>query len=454
MKFCIRFVCLIVCCGLISFFAFSQSNIPQVSFKESIIKLKSTEANFEDFSDLEKFGEMIGDAQVVQLGEFNHGDGKAFQARIRLVKYLHQKLGFNVLAFESGLVEVENARFDLKNGKPTYTSVSKRIYDAWANSAQAMPLFDYIKQSYGSQNSLDFIGFDPQFSSDLSAKLIKEFLMDDLSGASRSDIKLLLEMLEVLQGYGAKKIDDSKHLEYRKLLRQMKSLIGSSSKGISDRSEKKKNQILMQVAENIDAMELSIYYRSKGPKITLENINTAVNAPELIKASNVRDEQMADNIMWILREYKKGRKIIIWGANSHLANFSQRKANSEQQDNETLLRYIPMGEHLKKSLGKRLFTILSVSFKGEWALAGVSYQKGVYKPAEKDTLAYLLNQENLNTAILDLDHFYRSNSGLSSPVTVRSNWTVNAVDDLRTVCDALLYFDEMTPSTLFTVKPQ
>ena len=39
------------------------------------------------------------------LGEHPYDDGTTFVAKTRLVRFLHEQMGFNVLAFESGLYD-------------------------------------------------------------------------------------------------------------------------------------------------------------------------------------------------------------------------------------------------------------------------------------------------------------------------------------------------------------
>jgi erythromycin esterase-like protein len=67
--------------------------------KSNTVRLSSINPDSIDYSDLAPIGRAIGDARVVMLGEQDHGDAPTFLAKARLIKYLHEKKGFNVLAF-------------------------------------------------------------------------------------------------------------------------------------------------------------------------------------------------------------------------------------------------------------------------------------------------------------------------------------------------------------------
>src|SRR5215212_8009568 len=69
--------------------------------KENANVISNVNVDSDDFTDLLPIGNAIGDSRVVMLGEQDHGDGTSFLAKTRLIKFLHEKKGFNVLAFES-----------------------------------------------------------------------------------------------------------------------------------------------------------------------------------------------------------------------------------------------------------------------------------------------------------------------------------------------------------------
>jgi hypothetical protein len=62
-------------------------------------KLATAEAG-NGFEDLKAFGDAVGDARIVALGEATHGTREFFQMKHRLLEYLVREKGFTVLARE------------------------------------------------------------------------------------------------------------------------------------------------------------------------------------------------------------------------------------------------------------------------------------------------------------------------------------------------------------------
>ena len=56
-------------------------------------------------ADLAFLDEYVKDKRIVLLGENGHGIAEHNEIRVRMIRYLHAKLGFRVLAFESGLAD-------------------------------------------------------------------------------------------------------------------------------------------------------------------------------------------------------------------------------------------------------------------------------------------------------------------------------------------------------------
>ena len=59
--------------------------------------------------DFTVLGEIIGDKRVIALGESSHGIGDFYTLKSELIQYLHQEKGFEVLAMEGGLGDINLA---------------------------------------------------------------------------------------------------------------------------------------------------------------------------------------------------------------------------------------------------------------------------------------------------------------------------------------------------------
>ena len=128
----------------------------------------------EDFGDLAPFGDAIGDARIVQLGESGHGFAEFNHLKVRLIKYLHQHHGFDVLAFESGLWECERA--GALAAELTTDDLRRRCaFGVWS-TAEVLELWEYVRATAGTDRPLRLTGFDPQQSSRTGSEGRSEWL--------------------------------------------------------------------------------------------------------------------------------------------------------------------------------------------------------------------------------------------------------------------------------------
>src|SRR5689334_8698043 len=79
----------------------------------------------EEFADLEPIAAAIGQARVVQLGEPSHNAGTCFAAKARLIKFLHQRLKFDVVIWESGIYDVGLVDAALQKGEDPVSAAQR-----------------------------------------------------------------------------------------------------------------------------------------------------------------------------------------------------------------------------------------------------------------------------------------------------------------------------------------
>lgn len=89
---------------------YAQAIADRVAYlKNNALVINNVEPDNEDYVDLAALKQSLKDVTIVGLGEPIHHDGSAFKAETRLVKFLHQELGFRVIAFESGFYDCYKA---------------------------------------------------------------------------------------------------------------------------------------------------------------------------------------------------------------------------------------------------------------------------------------------------------------------------------------------------------
>lgn len=112
------------------------------------------------FEDLAMLKPLLHDKRIVFLGESSHGVAQFNLAKTRLIQFLHQEMGYNVLAFESGLGDVMNAQGKIDKQAALQT-MKDAIFGVWWTK-ETLPLFEYAKTTQATEKPLVLAGFDIQ----------------------------------------------------------------------------------------------------------------------------------------------------------------------------------------------------------------------------------------------------------------------------------------------------
>lgn len=164
--------------------------IPEKDTKEQLSEIerykhpvKSISMEYTDNSDLKIFDSILKDNKVLILGENTHYDGSTFEAKSRLIKYLHEHLNYNVVLYEAGQYDTWIMNDEMNDHRlkvPTDSIGGLGLFEFWWNAKETQPLIRYYQKTKTSVNPIEIGGFDIQFSGSALAskrgKLLKEFL--------------------------------------------------------------------------------------------------------------------------------------------------------------------------------------------------------------------------------------------------------------------------------------
>lgn len=393
------------------------------------IELATLDTTSTDFSDLERLVEDIGDARMVMLGEQSHGDGTTFVAKARLVAFLHQRLGFDVLAFESGTYSMHRAQTLLATGADARQAIGEGVFAIWAGSAELGPLIDYVDSTRETGAPLDLAGFDIQFSG-------------PASGAA-----VVTDLESLLEGIGAGRADDERWATFATELARLADFEWSDAPPSADDKAAFDAELaaLREDVETAPTTEATVLWRRVLLDIEREadrvvQRTSGVPARDL---GNLRDQYMGENLVWLADERFSGRKVIVWAATRHTVRNIGLIDGSPFGINFS--DAVAMGSVVHDALGDDLY---SLGFTSGGGSVGVWWREAESIPAPvPDSLEDVATRAGLEHAIIDLRTLAGGGEWLQTPFVSRPLGHGDMTAPWSDTLDSVLFVRTMQPST-------
>ena len=261
----------------------------------------------------------IGHHKIVLLGEANHKSKEIFMARNDLIQALHQEAGFDVVLFEAGIGEVGAVAW--QRDHLSAQQMTRSLFGFWRTPA-FIELMSYIKS-----NELDLGGLDVQRT---NSRLFGSLAID-LAAYGDLDTSRFLDLENQYSIVNRKLV--SREAIYDSVQAQVKDLV----RGYEELSQqlaafKKPEKQLLLVGQTIKNRIAYLNYR----------LQFLVDRDYHRRWAS-RDQQMAENFLWLREHLFPNRKIIVVAHNYHI---------SKTNEQETV-----MGEILKEQCEDNIFVL-------------------------------------------------------------------------------------------------
>jgi len=341
---------------------------------------------------VEALAAVIGDRDIVMLGEPSHGDGSSIRLRGRLVELLHRRFGFDVLAFEADFWSLTRGWEAISEPAQIRPFADGNLYDFWGRAPAVDGLWTYVEAVFAKGGRLDVCGFDCRLKGEMARENLTATLRSTV-GANLSDE----QFKAFADGYAALQTAEFAVPPPKEL---QEGYFASIDQMIT---------ALQQENVSTDAVE----------QAQAELLSLAAWARVAWKGRS-RDEAMAANLEWLVTQKFPGREVIVWAHNNHILKnptvyldirdpgpAQQIAAMSEAQ--KAALSYV--GSVSSRTFPGRVCAIATTLGRGETsalfykALDGsqIDFTVTRHVPAHgSDSIEALLLEKNAEAALLDL----------------------------------------------------
>jgi erythromycin esterase len=425
----------------------SKAQTTQLNPKwEQWVKNNTLELSLTDtvnFQDLSFFNKLLKEKRVVFLGENSHGVAEYTLLKSRMIRYLHDSLGFNVLVFETNGGDAFAANRTIPTSDIN-TCIYNSISTLW-HVEEIVPLFGYIRKTQTTNNPLNIAGIDIT-----------------MSNGGYSFSKFLYKLIQPVDPKYAKEVAKNDSLFSRLGVRQwtIGNIIGADEKEYRTKIENNQienyRELISFIDQNLQSFpkEMStcllpaihyiqsrieyIYFRKNDSTYMANALKLTNSKMSLAKLrSNFRDYMMSQNLQFLVEDLYPNEKIIVWAQDAHITKWNYRMPAN-------------------KSYSKQAYTIGVFCFSGKGSYGqgfdGTNPDSLIYTfetPKDFNSIEKILHSSGHENTFLDLTSLNKTEGNSwafeSSEFHQWDGRNIEEVNDIRTVYDGLIVVGTISP---------
>jgi erythromycin esterase len=438
--------------------SFSQSTLTWL--QKNVIPISTTDQYVNSTKEYEPLKKILQGKDIILLGEEDHVFATTFESKTKLIKFLHDEMGFTVLSFEYDLYSLANGYNKAVNESDPQV-LKNHLYPFWSQVKSTESLFPYIISTAKTKTPLKLIGFDCQTLNQFPLiDSIETYLTLKKSGILKYNYyEKFAEIFK--KGYADAanyqyKLNDSEKLL---LFNVLDDILSEMELDIYKTTQSKIiQQSLLNFKNNITNLWLDrpSNYAILGQPIPSDTVYGFVADRKSMGSYNRRDKLMAENIKWIKEVLYPNEKIIIWAAsehtiyNRHLAKFYNLLVDSSFAFNGRFKNnnnWENMGTHLKKYYGQKIYNLGFTTLSGQvnYDRTGVNQYMGEIAIGENSLESYLIKLKTKN-GILNFNKTKPPNE-IKSPLLFHNIFggLPNTSGDITSFFDGIYFIGEMKP---------
>ena len=356
---------------LLKIIVFSQNK-----FSINELKTLSTPINLtssSEYTEFEFLKTKIDTSLPIFLGESSHTISDYNRLRVKMIKYLHETLNYNVIAFEAPFANLKYVS-ENRNTLTSEKMLKMSLFYTW-KTEDLLELMNYLKN----HPMLKIMGFDCQ-ERNIDSLVIKNYY-SKIEMNNRQLANNYMYMIEKFR-QSMKNNPFTKFETFKNESQKVIILIDSLKEMLS------KNNLT----------DFDIHFHLSNLKNNCINYNMYL--PDFSKSNHFRDSIMAENYLSLTNSLFPNEKVILWGHNAHL---SKQSLDEEYP--------VSMGEFLHKKINYNSIGLFAYSGTYGYGTYGEQIKK-IRKPSKK-FIEYYLNKNNLEISYINLKNLH-TNSWLKN----------------------------------------